>query len=56
MPSENVYVKFSTLEEAKDYLKSQGFNPYISYSNPTRLRNVADPNAWYVIVTYWPAD
>jgi hypothetical protein len=56
MPAEDVYVKFSTLEEAQEYLKGQGFNPYISYSGPTQLRNVEDPNAWYIIVTYWPPD
>jgi len=56
MPSENVYMKFSTREAADAYIDSQGFNPYISYSDPTQLINVADPNAWYVIVTYWPAD
>jgi hypothetical protein len=43
MPSENVYMKFSSLEEAQAYIQSQGFNPYISYSGPTQLVNVEDP-------------
>ena len=56
MPSEDLYMKFPTREEAQAYVQSQGFNPYISYSGPTQLVNVEDPTQWYVVVTYWPPD
>lgn len=56
MSSKDVYRRFETYGEAKAYIDAQEFNPYISHSGPHQLVNVENPNDWYVIDTYWPAD